>query len=251
VVAGNGTTILLFFQGKLSTCRAWFVPDPSKFVQFCLPNQNRSKHVFLHDSYQCFGSVCFWASRIRIRILPFSHKLLSGLKYWLQNKILIQKFNFNHQTYFYNFWSFLVAFIKTLKIWKKRNFSKGLVASATLFVYFIDFFVQYIHSYIHSPRVHSCIFFCILKLKVTEDFGYGSASGSVSQRYYPKGPRIWIRVRNRTNMSRIPNTDSYVHMSNSKVFSFVPVKIWTGLHSLSSEILNIVVFYIKYRLIKV
>ncbi len=37
-----------------------------------------------------------------------------------------------------------------------RNILKGLVASATLFVYFQYFFVQYIHSYIHSPRVHSC-----------------------------------------------------------------------------------------------
>jgi hypothetical protein len=26
----------------------------------------------------------------------------------------------------------------------------------TLFIYFLYFFVQYIYSYIHSPRVHSC-----------------------------------------------------------------------------------------------
>ncbi len=35
-------------------------------------------------------------------------------------------------------------------------FYKGLVAAAILFIYFLNFFVQYIHSYIHSPRVHSC-----------------------------------------------------------------------------------------------
>ncbi len=31
-----------------------------------------------------------------------------------------------------------------------------MVASATLFVYFLYFFLQYIHSYIHSRKVHSC-----------------------------------------------------------------------------------------------
>ncbi len=114
------------------------------------------------------------------------------------------------------------------------------MASATLFVYFIYFFVQYIHSYIHSPRVHSCIFFCILKLKVTEDFGTDPHPG-------PLVRGTTLQVRGSGSASGILPTfqgsrtlsHTYIICQISKFYSFVSVKIWTGLHSLSSAILNI------------
>ncbi len=53
---------------------------------------------------------------------------------------------------------------------------------------------------------------------------------------------VRIRIRIRTNMPRILNTESYVPVcQNSEVSSFFPDKIGTGLHSLNSDPCPIIV----------
>jgi hypothetical protein len=105
--------------------------------------------------------------------------VLSGLKYWLQNNILIQKFpcqifNFNQTTYFYNLEAFNYHFLKDHKKYEKIDFV-GI-------------------------------------LKATEDFG-------MDQHPHPDplvrgtDPRIRIRIRIRTKMLQFRTLLSANHTS--------------------------------------
>jgi hypothetical protein len=104
------------YQPQLPWCRDLLQQQqPPDRLTHCHrpPGQGQAK---AHCLLQCsgsgsVGSVCFWASRIRIQVLqsqipdpvtgsgsvsgsfPFLIELLSGLKQWLQNKILMQKFS--------------------------------------------------------------------------------------------------------------------------------------------------------------